>query len=133
MSKSVPVAVSALVRTLLPVAGLIVGLAAAAAADLPPRSPPPPLPVPPTFTWTGFSTGGGATGGFAGGGQAGSNEQVTPGSGFVLGVEADIQGTASAKADAAYLGTLAYRGVPPRASTISAPCAAASATPSTGC
>ena len=132
MSRSVPVAASALVRTLLPVAGLIAGLAAAAAADLPPRAPPPPLPVPPTFTWTGFSTGGGATGGFAGGGQAGSNNQVTPGSGFVLGVEADIQDTASAKADAAYLGTLAYRGVPLRAS-ISAPCAAASATPSTGC
>lgn len=137
MSKSVPAAVPALVRALLPAAGLIAGLAAAQAADLPRRAPPPPLPLPPSFTWTGFYagvnagyafgaggsgytdptygtvTGGGSKGGFAGGGQVGYNYQVTPGSGFVLGVETDIQGTAFAKADAAYLGATPYYSVRP--------------------
>ncbi|WP_409568274.1 outer membrane protein [Methylobacterium sp. E-041] len=133
MSRSVP----ALVRTLLPAFGLMAGLASAEAADLPRRAPPPPPPVPPAFTWTGFYagvnagyafresgkgftdptygtvTGGAAKGGFAGGGQVGYNYQLTPGSGFVVGVEADIQGTAFAKADAAYLGTVPYASVRP--------------------
>ncbi|MGU3536331.1 outer membrane protein [Methylobacterium sp. A54F] len=116
------------------------GLAAAThalAADLPARQAPPLLPLPPAFTWTGLYvgvnagyafrggsgrfedptygtvTGGRSGGGFAGGGQIGYNYQFTPGSGFVLGVEADIQGTAFAKADAAYLGTTPYYGVRP--------------------
>ena len=109
----------------------------AQAADLPRRAPPPPLPLPPAFTWTGFSagvnagyafrtgsggftdpaygavTGGNRSGGFAGGGQIGYNYQFTPGSGFVIGVETDIQGTAFGKADAAYLGTTPYYSVRP--------------------
>lgn len=108
------------------------------AADLPRRQVPPPPPIPPTFTWTGFYLGvnagyafgegrktftdatyGAVTnvgrgGGFAGGGQVGYNYQLTPGSGWVLGAEADIQGLAQAKADAAYLGTTPYYNVSPR-------------------
>ena len=109
----------------------------AQAADLHRRAPPPPLPLPPAFTWTGFYaglnagyavhtgsggfsdptygivTGGKRSGGFAGGGQIGYNYQFTPGSGFVIGVETDIQGIAFAKADAAYLGTTPYYSVRP--------------------
>jgi len=108
----------------------------AQAADLPRRAPPP-LPLPSVFTWTGFYaglnagyavhtgsggfsdptygtvTGGDRSGGFAGGGQIGYNYQFTPGSGFVIGVETDIQGIAFAKADAAYLGTTPYYSVRP--------------------
>ena len=137
MSTSFPIAGPALARLLLSATGLIAGLAAAGAADLPRRAPPPPLPVPPAFTWTGFYagvnagyafpgggggftdptygtvTGGGARGGFAGGGQVGYNYQFAPGSGLVLGVETDLQGTAFAKADAAYLGTQPFNSVRP--------------------
>ncbi|MFK5595936.1 outer membrane protein [Methylobacterium sp. HMF5984] len=137
MSTSIPVALPALVRTLLSAAALVGALSTVEAADLPRRAPPLPLPLPPAFTWSGFYagvnagyafrnsssgftdptygtvTGGGAKGGFAGGGQVGYNYQFTPGSGFVLGVETDIQGTAFAKADAAYLGTTPYYSVRP--------------------
>ncbi|WP_457108022.1 outer membrane protein [Methylobacterium sp. P5_C11] len=120
--------------------GITIGCVAltAQAADLPRRAPPPPLPPPlPVFTWTGFyaglnagyalhtgssgftdptygaATGGGRSGGFAGGGQIGYNYQFNPGSGFLVGAETDIQGTAFAKADAAYLGTTPYYSVRP--------------------
>lgn len=111
---------------------------AAQAADLPRQAPPPPPPPAlPVFTWTGFYagvnagyafptggggftdptygavTGGGRSGGFAGGGQIGYNYQFTPGSGFVVGVETDIQGAALAQADAAYLGTTPYYSLRP--------------------
>ncbi|MDP4025649.1 outer membrane beta-barrel protein [Methylobacterium sp. NEAU 140] len=110
---------------------------AAEAADLPVRAAPPAFTPLPAFTWTGFYagvnagyafgtaggsftdpsygtvTGGGRSGGFAGGGQIGYNYQFTPGSGFVVGVEADIQATAFAKADAAYLGATPYYSVRP--------------------
>ncbi|MBE7244767.1 MAG: hypothetical protein INR63_07450, partial [Actinomycetospora chiangmaiensis] len=110
----------------------------AQAADLPRQAPPPPPPPAlPVFTWTGFYagvnagyafptggsgftdptygavTGGGRSGGFAGGGQIGYNYQFTPGSGFVVGVETDIQGAALAKADAAYLGATPYYSIRP--------------------
>jgi outer membrane immunogenic protein len=109
----------------------------AQAADLPRRAPPP-LPAPlPVFTWTGLYaglnagyafrtgssaytdptygtvTGGSQGGGFAGGGQIGYNYQFTPGSGFVVGFETDIQGASFAKADAAYLGSTPYYSVRP--------------------
>jgi outer membrane immunogenic protein len=109
----------------------------AQAADLPRRAPPPSPPPLPIFTWTGFYaglnagyafrtdssgftdpiygtvTGGKSSGGFAGGGQIGYNYQFTPGSGFVLGFETDIQGASFSKADAAYLGTTPYYSVRP--------------------
>ena len=109
----------------------------AQAADLPRRAPPPPPPALPAFTWTGLYagvnagyafhtgsggytdptygavTGGNRSGGFAGGGQIGYNYQLTPGSGFVIGFETDIQGASFAKADAAYLGTTPYYRVRP--------------------
>lgn len=122
-------------------AGLAALTCAAGAADLPRRAvPPPPLPSLPVFTWTGLYvgvnagygfgggggftdpaygtvTGGGGRGGFVGGGQIGYTYQLTPGAGWVLGVEADIQGTAFGKADAAYLGTTPYYGVRPSLDT----------------
>ncbi|GJD58172.1 outer membrane protein [Methylobacterium dankookense] len=131
MSRSIPAALGGLAT------GLALTLAGAQAADLPRRAVPPPLPSLPVFTWTGFYagvnagygfrgggsgftdptygavTGGGSRGGFAGGGQIGYNYQLTPGSGWVVGVETDIQGTAFAKAEAAYLGTTPYYSVRP--------------------
>jgi len=88
-------------------------MGAASAADLPYRKAPvAPVYIPPAFTWTGFyvgvnaggvfgnsnnnnnfgviGSGGGSRSGFIGGGQIGYNYQFSPGSGFVLGVEADI-------------------------------------------
>jgi outer membrane immunogenic protein len=127
-------------RVLITLAGAAIGgfALAAQAADLPRRAVPPPLPPAlPVFTWTGFYagvnagyefptgrsgfndptygtvTGGGRSGGFAGGGQLGYNYQLTPGAGLVAGFETDIQGTAFAKADAAYLGTTPYYSVRP--------------------
>src|ERR1700712_3381654 len=94
---------------------------AASAADLPRRAAPPPIFTPvPVFTWTGFYAGfnagyafdassnsgspfrGAPYGttatfsqrnqeGFSGGGQIGYNVQFTPGSGVVVGIEADAQ------------------------------------------
>ncbi len=125
-------------RALLATAALLATGSALQAADLPRRQVPPPPPIPPAFTWTGFYLGvnagyafgegrktfndptygtvtnAGQGGGFAGGGQIGYNYQLTPGSGWVLGAEADIQGLARAKADAAYLGTTPYYDVSPR-------------------
>ncbi|MCX7332758.1 MAG: porin family protein [Hyphomicrobiales bacterium] len=60
---------------------------AASAADLPRRAAPPPVFTPvPVFTWTGAYFGINA-----GYGQVGYNFQFTPGSGIVVGVEADAQ------------------------------------------
>lgn len=108
------------------------------AADLPRREvPPPPLPIPPAFTWTGFYAGvnagygfrtgsstftdaiygtvtdSGSKGGFVGGVQAGYNYQFTPGSGFVVGLETDIQGAALSKSGTATIGTTPYYSVAP--------------------
>jgi outer membrane immunogenic protein len=92
---------------------MVSGIGAASAADLPTRKGPPvaPVYVPPAFTWTGFYVGlnaggvfsngnrnnfgfggggGGNNSGFIGGAQAGYNYQFGLGSGFVLGVEGDI-------------------------------------------
>ena len=120
-------------KKLLSASIVLAGIAsAAAAADLPRRSPPPPVYSPatvydpvPVFTWAGFYAGFNAgyafdtgrnqsnffvvpgafappTGavaafrkadqdGFTGGGQIGYNWQSNPGSGLVIGVEADAQ------------------------------------------
>ena len=100
----------------LPLAGLLLGLAVTAhATDLPLRTAPPVFeaPTPPVFSWTGPYVGlsaGAAAGGdffaktlaplpradfktslgsFTIGGTLGYNYQFTPGSGFVIGLEAD--------------------------------------------
>jgi outer membrane immunogenic protein len=94
---------------------LVSGIGAASAADLPTRKAPiAPVFIPPAFTWTGFYVGlnaggvwtnsnnnnnlgfgfgfngGNGNSGFIGGGQIGYNYQFTPGAGFVLGAEADL-------------------------------------------
>ncbi|SFU71382.1 outer membrane immunogenic protein [Methylobacterium sp. 174MFSha1.1] len=110
----------------------------ASAADLPRRVAPPPAFTPvPVFTWTGFyagvNAGAGFGGGggtftdatygtvtpasrdaaFVGGGQIGYNYQLTPGSGFVLGVEADIQGTTFGRARSGLVGSTTFYDVGP--------------------
>jgi outer membrane immunogenic protein len=92
------------------------GIGVASAADMPPPYEPPPVmyaPVPQVFSWSGFYLGGnagwgwtnasgtfttttgggsfsGSGNGFLGGAQAGYNWQTGP---FVIGAEADFQGT----------------------------------------
>ena len=124
-------------RTILPaLAGLLIA-GEAGAADLPRRAAPPPPPIPPAFTWTGFYVGAnagygfrggsssytdatygtvtesGSKGGFVGGGQIGYNYQLTPGSGWVLGAEADFQGTTFGRRGDGSIGTTSYYGVAP--------------------
>jgi outer membrane immunogenic protein len=90
-------------------AALIAATGAAAAADLPRRSPPPVFVPPPLFTWTGFYVGGdigyawgkdgvnttfggaasGSPQGVVGGGHVGYNYQVNQ---FVVGLEGDVSG-----------------------------------------
>nr|WP_137831490.1 outer membrane beta-barrel protein [Methylobacterium sp. L1A1] len=124
-------------RTTLPTLAGLLFAGGASAADLPPRAAPPPPPIPPAFTWTGFYIGanagygfrGGAStfsdatygsvteaksgNGFVGGGQVGYNYQFTPGSGLVLGAEADFQGTTFGRRGDGTLGTTPYYGVSP--------------------
>ncbi|TGE00172.1 outer membrane protein [Methylobacterium nonmethylotrophicum] len=108
------------------------------AADLPRRAAPPPAFTPvPVFTWTGFyagvNAGAGFGGGggtftdatygtvtegsrdaaFVGGGQIGYNYQFTPGSGFVIGAEADIQGTTFGRSRSGLVGTTTFTDVGP--------------------
>ncbi|ACB79014.1 porin [Methylorubrum populi BJ001] len=109
----------------------------ACAADLPRRAAPPPPPLPPAFTWTGFYVGAnagygfrggssrysdatygtvtesGGKGGFVGGGQIGYNYQITPGSGWVLGAEADLQATGFGRRGDGTVGATPYYGVAP--------------------
>lgn len=124
-------------RSMLPgLAGILLA-SGAGAADLPRRVAPPLPPAPPVFTWTGFYVGanagygfrGGASsytdatygtvtesggkGGFVGGGQIGYNYQLTPGSGWVLGAEADIQGTGFGRRGDGTIGATPYYGVSP--------------------
>lgn len=116
------------------------GLSVASAADLPARrgAPTPYIAAVPVFTWSGFYvgvnagaafaagksntfydptygqvTGSGSTAaGFLGGGQVGFNYQLTPGSGFVIGAEADIQALSSGNKTATYvIGTKPYYNV----------------------
>ena len=101
-------------RLLLSLAACTAFTTVASAADLPRRMEAPPVFTPvPVFTWSGFYAGlnagyafgvgdrdrdylfGSARGasGFTGGAQIGYNWQFTPGSGIVIGVEADAQYT----------------------------------------
>ncbi|MCF4128204.1 outer membrane protein [Methylobacterium sp. SyP6R] len=117
---------------------VLTSLSPAAAADLPRRAAPPPAFTPvPVFTWTGFyagvNAGAGFGGGggtftdatygtatlghrdaaFVGGGQIGYNYQFTPGSGFVIGAEADIQGTTFGRARSGLVGSTTFYDVGP--------------------
>lgn len=110
-------------------------LSAAFAADLPMRgAPPAPYVGIPVFTWTGFYVGANvgygfgtsnsglydptygaitassaSNGGILGGGQVGFNYQFTPGSGFVVGLEADIQAASLGASSVTYtIGTRPY-------------------------
>jgi outer membrane immunogenic protein len=112
-------------------ASLRVGTSAALAADLPSRqyAPAPVYNPVPVFTWSGFyagvnggygwnsrnrnnpyfgtsdfSTSQGSNGGFVGGGQVGYNYQLVPGTGLVVGVEADLQYVDIGRNKATYLG-----------------------------
>ncbi len=120
------------------VAGPLALAAPALAADLPRRAAPPPAFTPvPVFTWTGFyagvNAGAGFGGGggtftdatygtvtpgsrdaaFVGGGQIGYNYQFTPGSGFVIGAEADIQGTTFGRPRSGLVGTTTFTDIGP--------------------
>lgn len=131
--------ISARLRTLLLSACVACLGSGAYAADLPMRATPPAYVVPPAFTWTGFYAGvnagalfgqtggsftdptygyvtqsGGSDAAFAGGGQIGYNYQFGTGSGFVVGLEADIQGVAGGSRGNYALGSASYVNLAPR-------------------
>jgi len=103
------------------VASAILGASNALAADLPRKAPVYTPPPPPVLIWNGFYAGlnagygwadvgavgfdGNNLGGFIGGGQVGYNWQFN--TNWVLGIEADFQGSAQRRSDSALLaGTL---------------------------
>ena len=113
--------------------------APALAADPPIRSSAPIAAVPPAFSWSGFYLGanagaaighnpgsftdptfgpvgwsGGSGADFMGGAQIGYNHQFGVGSGFVIGLEADIQGIAAGKRGNYTLGAATYHNLSPQ-------------------